>query len=179
MMSSTTDFSQCSLGNICSMLSNGLNTTCLEVPGNRETLSTQQCGNGQSFRVDFISDVCVLTVLMPCAGILEPGEECDPGNDSGTTCCTSDCKLTDGSKCDPSNQACCTDQCQYASSSRVCRPSVNDECDPEETCSGDSGDCPEDKHAENGQSCGDDGDDLQCAAGKVCLCSSDGFFALS
>lgn len=123
------------------MLGSGLNTTCLEVPGQRSTLSTQQCGNG----------------------ILEPGEECDPGQD-GSNCCTSDCKLTDGSACDPSNQGCCTDSCQFSSSGVVCRPSVNEDCDPAETCTGDSGDCPADKHADNGKSCGDG---LQCAAGRV------------
>lgn len=101
-------------------------------------------------------------------GILEPGEDCDPG-DGGSDCCTDDCKLRDGAQCDPENKNCCTDDCQIASSGQVCRPSINDECDPEETCDGQSADCPDDEHEDNGTSCGDSGDDLQCADGKVSI----------
>jgi hypothetical protein len=139
-------FSQCSVGNICTTISSSLNTTCLVEPGGRSTLSTNQCGNG----------------------ILEPGEECDPGA-SGSSCCTSECKLRSGAVCDPTNFACCTDSCQFAASSVVCRPAVNEQCDTAETCSGSSATCPTDVHANDGTSCGADGEGLYCASG---LCTS-------
>lgn len=138
----TNSFSPCSIGNICTMLGGGLNTSCVETPGQRETLSTQQCGNG----------------------ILEPGEECD-GGANGSRCCTSECKLTSGSKCDPSSSACCTQSCQFASSSTLCRSKKdNSTCDSAEYCTGSSAECPDDKYEENGTSCGDNG--LQCANGR-------------
>src|SRR5690606_2497434 len=48
------------------------------------------------------------------------------------------------------------------SSGTVCRESSSD-CDPEETCPGDSGSCPEDVHLDDGDSCGDG---LRCASGQ-------------
>lgn len=139
--SSTQQFSPCSIGNICSMLGQGLDTSCVVDPAQsqRETLSIQQCGNG----------------------ILEPGEECDAGP-QGSRCCTSNCRLTSGSVCDPEGTACCTDQCQFAPTTTVCRPAVDDRCDTAETCSGDSSECPADQRKDNGASCGNG---LQCAAG--------------
>ena len=134
-------FSPCSVGNICSGLGTSLNTTCLYTPGNREVISLNQCGNG----------------------ILEPGEECDPGQNESNCCDRSTCKLRSGALCDPATSSCCTDSCQYAPSSRVCRPAVNEQCDIAESCTGSSGDCPEDKHQADGTSCGDNG--LQCANG--------------
>lgn len=122
------DFSPCSIGNVCSVLQSTLNTTCLYEPGQRATLSTQQCGNG----------------------ILEPGEECDPGNDTGSSCCTSECKFTQGSVCDPVNSACCEDSCQFSPASKVCRAAVNAECDVAESCSGNSADCPADQTVDDG-----------------------------
>ncbi|EPQ28565.1 uncharacterized protein PFL1_03869 [Pseudozyma flocculosa PF-1] len=136
-------FSQCSIGNICSMLGRGLDTSCVETPGRRTTLSTQQCGNG----------------------ILEPGEECDAGP-NGSRCCTSQCKLTSGSQCDPETSPCCTSQCNYAPATQVCRPALDSRCDTAETCNGTSAECPADEKKSDGSSCGDG---LSCANG---LCTS-------
>ena len=133
-------FSSCTVGNICSLLGRGLGSQCIVQPGQRTTLSAQQCGNG----------------------ILEPGEECDAGPD-GSNCCSRDCKLTSGSLCDPQSSTCCTSSCRYAPSSQVCRPAVDNRCDTSETCSGTSADCPADTRQEDGASCGSNG--LVCASG--------------
>ncbi|PWN41031.1 hypothetical protein IE81DRAFT_197799 [Ceraceosorus guamensis] len=139
--SDTFTFSPCTIGNICTLLSRGLNTECVVEPGSRQTLSEQQCGNG---------------ILE-----LDAGEECDAGP-NGSACCTADCKLTSGSVCDPEGSACCTDQCQFASAGTVCRPSVDDRCDSAETCSGTSDECPADQRESDGHGCGDG---LSCASG--------------
>lgn len=137
----TNDFSPCSVGNICSLIGRGLDTSCIVDPSKtrRETLSAQQCGNG----------------------IVEAGEECDAGQ-NGSNCCTTDCKLTANSKCDPESSACCTSSCQFADSSVTCRAAVDDRCDTAEMCSGTSADCPADERKSDGSSCGSG---LQCASG--------------
>ncbi len=136
-------FSPCTIGNVCSLIGRGLGGQCIVQPGQRTTLSNQQCGNG----------------------ILEPGEECDAGP-NGSQCCTSQCKLTSGSRCDPQASACCTDQCQFASNTTVCRPSVDSRCDQAETCTGTSADCPADVTTSDGTGCGNG---LSCASG---ICTS-------
>ncbi|GAA5832789.1 hypothetical protein JCM11251_005765 [Rhodosporidiobolus azoricus] len=139
-------FSPCSIGNICTTLSNSLNTTCLATPGangNPSVISLQSCGNG----------------------ILEDGEECDPGSDQDSPCCDpSTCRFRSGAVCDPRNSLCCTASCQIAGNGTVCRPSVDSRCDREEKCDGSSRDCPEDEYESDGRSCGDG---LSCATG-VC-----------
>lgn len=139
--SETQTFSPCSIGNICSMLGQGLDTSCVNDPtqNSRETLSIQQCGNG----------------------ILEPGEECDAGPD-GSNCCTTSCRLRSNAVCDPASTGCCTDSCQFASASTVCRPSVDDRCDTAEMCTGNSAQCPDDARKDDGASCGSG---LTCASG--------------
>ncbi|SNX84445.1 related to ADAM protease ADM-B [Melanopsichium pennsylvanicum] len=132
-------FSQCSIGNVCSLIGQGLNTSCIQTPGQRSTLSTEQCGNG----------------------ILEPGEECDAGP-NGSQCCTSQCKLASGAQCDPSTSACCSNSCTFAPSSQMCRPSVDSRCDTAEYCTGTSAECPADTTKDDGSSCGDG---LSCANG--------------
>lgn len=133
------NFSPCSVGNICSLLGQGLDTSCIQAPGQRSTLSTQQCGNG----------------------ILEPGEECDAGP-NGSQCCTSQCRLASGAQCDPATSACCSSSCTFAPSTQVCRPSVDDRCDSAETCTGTSAECPADVTKDDGSSCGSG---LSCANG--------------
>ncbi|SPO25540.1 related to ADAM protease ADM-B [Ustilago trichophora] len=133
------NFSQCSIGNVCSLLGQGLNTSCIQAPGQRSTLSTQQCGNG----------------------ILEPGEECDAGP-NGSQCCTTQCRLRSGAQCDPATSACCSNSCTYAPSSQMCRPSVDGRCDTAEYCTGTSAECPADQTKDDGSSCGDG---LSCANG--------------
>ncbi|KAF8486694.1 Metallo-peptidase family M12-domain-containing protein [Gautieria morchelliformis] len=138
-------FSSCTLGNICSlMLNKSTNTTCVQTPDpNKQTLALQMCGNG----------------------IVETGEECDPGQGTNSTCCNpTTCKFTAGSVCDPAGSACCTQQCQFAPSTQVCRPALNPTCDIAETCNGTSATCPWDRTQPNGKSCGSNG--LACASGQ-------------
>lgn len=139
-----TDFSPCSIGNICSGLSRNIDGDCLTDNRDVGTFTDAQCGNG----------------------IVEDGEDCDCGGADECTdndCCNPDtCKFRDGAVCDPINEDCCTDQCQFASRGTVCRDSTG-QCDPEETCAGDTGSCPDDNHLDDGDSCGDG---LSCASGQ-------------
>jgi hypothetical protein len=129
------------------MQGSSLNTSCIKPPNiSQRILSLQMCGNG----------------------IVEAGEECDPGLASNSTCCDqTTCKFRTGAVCDPSNSACCTDSCQLASAGQVCRPAKDAQCDFPESCTGTSAECPADKTVPNGQSCGVNG--LACADG---LCTS-------
>ncbi|KAI0875152.1 zinc metalloprotease mde10 [Hypoxylon argillaceum] len=145
---SLTQFSPCSVGNICSAMSrNSVNATCLSDNKNVVTITGSQCGNG----------------------IVEQGEDCDCGGTSGcqgNSCCDPDtCKFTTNSVCDPANEDCCTDQCHFASNGTVCRASSGT-CDPQETCSGTSATCPADIKAPDGQTCGASGSGLKCASGQ-------------
>jgi len=138
-------FSPCSIGNICSALGrNSVQSNCLTQNRGVVTITGSQCGNG----------------------IVEDGEDCDCGGDdgcAGNSCCdSSTCKFVDGAVCDPSNEGCCTLQCQFESAGTVCRASTG-VCDPQETCSGVGADCPADQTAEDGTSCGDG---LKCASGQ-------------
>lgn len=91
------------------------NHSCLIDPAQAQTLiSLQMCGNG----------------------IVEAGEECDPGLGSPSTCCTSSCTFAPNAVCDPANSMCCTDQCGLAPQSQVCRPAKDPQCDTAEVCTG-------------------------------------------
>ena len=141
-------FSACTIGNICSLMrGNNIDMTCIKAPDpGQKTFSLQMCGNG----------------------IVEPGEDCDPGVGVNSTCCdTTTCKLLPNALCDPLSGPCCTGTCQFAPSTQVCRPSKDNACDIVETCTGTSATCPADNTQPNGQSCGDNG--LACANG---LCTS-------
>jgi hypothetical protein len=144
-------FSQCSLGNICeflicrnfiteygavgSLMQNNArgktNTSCLLDPDpTRHTISLQMCGNG----------------------IVEAGEDCDPGKGVNSTCCDSaTCKFAAGSVCDPLSSQCCTSQCSFAPSTQVCRPSKDSLCDIAEMCTGNSSACPVDVTVPDGE----------------------------
>lgn len=139
------NFSPCSIGNICTaLLRQSVKSTCLTNNKDINTITGSQCGNG----------------------IVESGEDCDCGGDSGCAdnpCCNAaTCKFTSGSVCDPSNEECCSDTCQFKSQGEVCRVSTG-VCDPEETCTGTSATCPSDETASDGTNCGDG---LQCASGQ-------------
>ncbi|KEF57566.1 uncharacterized protein A1O9_05484 [Exophiala aquamarina CBS 119918] len=143
--SGITNFSPCSVGNICSALGrNSVQSSCLTDNKGVVTISGNQCGNG----------------------IVEEGEDCDCGGEQGCTgniCCNpTTCKFAEGAVCDSSNEGCCTSQCQFASVGTVCRASTG-QCDPQETCSGTNGTCPPDTTAPDGDSCGDG---LRCASGQ-------------
>lgn len=138
-------FSQCTVGNVCTaILRQSVQSSCLTSNRNVQTITGQQCGNG----------------------IVEAGEDCDCGGEQGCAdnpCCNPDtCKFTSESVCDPSNEECCTDTCQFASAGTVCRASMGS-CDPEETCSGESATCPQDTVQDDGTDCGNG---LQCASGQ-------------
>lgn len=139
-----TSFSPCTVGNVCSAIGRkSVNTDCLSDNRNVRTFTGQQCGNG----------------------IVEPGEDCDCGGTEGCgddSCCDpSTCTFRDGAVCDDANEDCCSG-CQFISQGTVCRASSSS-CDPQEVCPGDSGNCPRDKTAPDGQSCGNG---LQCASGQ-------------
>ncbi|KAJ7789469.1 zinc metalloprotease [Mycena olivaceomarginata] len=139
-------FSPCSLGNICSLMTgvSRTNTTCLQDPSNSvETISLQMCGNG----------------------IVEQGEQCDPGEDVDSPCCDAKtCKFKPNALCDPDSSPCCTPQCGFAPTTQVCRPSKDAKCDMPEMCTGASSACPADVVVPNGKSCGASG--LACASGQ-------------
>jgi Metallo-peptidase family M12/Disintegrin len=140
-------FSPCTVGNICSALGrNSVKSECLSDNRGVQTISGSQCGNG----------------------IVEDGEDCDCGGTDGcasNNCCdAATCKFKSGAVCDDSNEGCCR-SCQFAASGTVCRASTGT-CDPEETCSGKDGNCPGDKTAPDGTSCGDKSQGLQCASGQ-------------
>jgi len=142
---SISKFSPCSIGNICSALGrNSVQSTCLTDNRGVVTITGNQCGNG----------------------IVEDGEDCDcggPDGCAGNSCCDPNtCKFATGAVCDPSNEGCCTTQCQLASANTVCRASTG-QCDPQETCSGTNATCPADQTEKDGTGCGSG---LQCASGQ-------------
>ncbi|KAI9690983.1 MAG: hypothetical protein M1822_008603 [Bathelium mastoideum] len=139
-----TQFSLCTVGNICSAMGrNSVKTTCLSDNKGVTTITGQQCGNG----------------------IVEEGEECDCGgveNCGKDACCdATTCKFKNGAVCDDSNDDCCHN-CQLATNGTVCRASTGS-CDPQEVCSGTSPTCPADVTSPDGQNCGNG---LQCASGQ-------------
>lgn len=91
--------------------------------------------------------------LQSCGnGIVEEGEDCDPGSATDSCCDASTCKFASGAVCSTLNSLCCTSSCQIASSGTVCRAAVDASCDKEEVCSGSSKDCPDDEYEPNGKS---------------------------
>lgn len=139
-----TRFSACSVGNICSAIGrNSVKSDCLTNNKGVTTISGEQCGNG----------------------IVEGDEQCDCGGEQGcgdNQCCDAKtCKFKNNAVCDDSNEDCCKG-CQLASAQTVCRPSSGT-CDPQETCTGNSPYCPEDKTNPDGSDCGSG---LKCASGQ-------------
>ncbi|PLW12279.1 hypothetical protein PCASD_19415 [Puccinia coronata f. sp. avenae] len=142
----TSTFSACSIGNICSNLkpNTDLDTSCVSEPGAHRTITLNQCGNG----------------------IVDPGEDCDPGDTPSPCCQWGVCKFTPQAQCDPAHSPCCAPTCRFAPSGTVCRPVVDPVCDQAETCTGNNAECPADTFAQNGLACGQTGAGLSCAAGK-------------
>ncbi|EEH20901.2 hypothetical protein PABG_03132 [Paracoccidioides brasiliensis Pb03] len=139
-----TQFSPCSVGNICSGLGrNSVRSDCLSNNRGVVTITGSQCGNG----------------------IVEEGEDCDCGGEEGcrdNTCCDArTCKFKSNAVCDDSNEDCCSN-CQFKSSDMVCRASTGP-CDPEEKCTGSSSSCPPDTSSPDGENCGEG---LTCASGQ-------------
>lgn len=107
-----------------------MNTSCLVDPDpGRTVISLQMCGNG----------------------IIEAGEDCDPGIGTTSRCCDSaTCKFINNAVCDPESSPCCTAQCTFAPSTQVCHPSTDAICDKTEFCTGNSSSCPADVTTKNG-----------------------------
>ena len=142
-----TNFSPCSIGNVCSALGrNSVKSNCLKDNKGVTTITGHQCGNG----------------------IVEEGEDCDCGGTEscGTnSCCdATTCKFKNNAVCDDSNEDCCKG-CQFASNGTVCRASTG-ECDPQEVCTGTAASCPADQTAPDGKGCGKSSQNLQCASGQ-------------
>ena len=90
-------------------------------------------------------------------GILEENEVCDCGSPSECIdpyCNVNTCQLIAGADCSLSQGPCCTDQCQIASASTICRQPISN-CDYVELCTGNSVQCPEDQHYLDGGHCVD------------------------
>ena len=108
------------------------NTSCLidaSTP-NKNIISLQMCGNG----------------------IVEEGEDCDPGQGANSSCCdATTCKFKAGAVCDPMSSPCCTGQCTFAPATQMCRPAKDANCDQAEMCTGNSSACPADVFSPNGQ----------------------------
>ncbi|PGH27242.1 hypothetical protein AJ80_00951 [Polytolypa hystricis UAMH7299] len=139
-----TQFSACTVGNICSaMARNSIQTDCLSDNRRIPEIINGECGNG----------------------IVEEGEDCDCGGDEtckNNPCCDgATCKFIGDAVCDDYNEDCCSN-CQFASATVVCRAGSGP-CDPQEKCTGNSSSCPTDVMLPSGELCGDG---LACASGQ-------------
>jgi hypothetical protein len=137
-----TSFGNCGSGNGCNQiavtLTAGSSSRC------RNFLDAPECGNGT----------------------IEGGEECDEGQDNGTSgsCCTPQCTFKDaGTLCREADGVCdvpenCTGdsgECPadgVAPTTTVCRTSAGI-CDVAENCDGDNVDCPADGFVNEGTTC--------------------------
>ena len=101
-------------------------------------------------------------------GIVDPGEDCDPGLFGDDDCCSDDCTLKAGCDCSPW-EGCCTSAGKLKAAGATCRASVGD-CDVAEKCTGKSGLCPPDLSKANGGACTDDnaGRDAGTCYNKEC-----------
>lgn len=68
-------------------------------------------------------------------GVLDTDEACDLGEQNGQA------------------GACCSAECTFVPATTVCRAGSGDDCDPDETCTGDSAECPADVLADAAQIC--------------------------
>ncbi|KAI6191431.1 hypothetical protein M3Y97_00227500 [Aphelenchoides bicaudatus] len=122
-----------------------------------------------------VSDSCFVneqTEALCGNGILEPGEECDPGGQLSLghssiddPCCTATCHLRTTAKCSPKHSECCSDTCSYLPRTTLCQPKSTDNCKQAAYCSGISDKCPEPKSIADGTTCTDEG---KCKNGE-CL----------
>ncbi|XP_068942309.1 disintegrin and metalloproteinase domain-containing protein 22 isoform X5 [Petaurus breviceps papuanus] len=122
-------FSQCNVDEYHDFLNNGGGACLFNKPS--KLLDPPECGNG----------------------FVETGEECDCGSlaecaREGADCCKK-CTLTEDSQC--SDGLCCK-KCKFQPIGTVCREAVND-CDIQETCTGNSSQCAPNIHKMDGYSC--------------------------
>lgn len=152
-----TGFSPCSIGNICSALDASLNTSCLAIPGavgNPSLISYVVAFPCRFHSLVTDSSLVMSRSLQSCGnGILEAGEDCDPGTGVDDPCCVAaTCKFTAGSVCSPVSSSCCTQSCQVAAKGIVCRTISDPKCDSGEMCSGNSSSCPANAYVADGSS---------------------------
>ncbi|XP_021092550.1 disintegrin and metalloproteinase domain-containing protein 18 isoform X2 [Heterocephalus glaber] len=132
-----TDFSTCSLDNFKLFASHYglhcLKNNPLDKPIYKQTNPKKMCGNS----------------------IREEGEECDCGtalNCTHVRCCDpTSCKKKGSVKC--GSGECCTTNCQLKKANTLCRSSIDTECDFNEYCNGNEGDCVPDTYARDGSHC--------------------------
>jgi hypothetical protein len=87
-------------------------------------------------------------------GLLEAGEQCDPGSLSNDCCDPVTCQRVGDAVCS-AEEKCCTNACTFRPTTWTCRETFSaDKCNPPETCTGDSGTCPEDIFKPVGTACG-------------------------
>ena len=97
--------------------------------------------------------VAVTKISLCGNGVANAGEDCDLGASNGAV------------------GSCCTELCQHVFEGRICRP-VADDCDLVETCTGQSGLCPEDLKRSEGSFCTSDDNDCTedvCNAAAECV----------
>ncbi|XP_051998406.1 disintegrin and metalloproteinase domain-containing protein 23 [Xyrauchen texanus] len=120
-------FSKCSISDFKEFLLKGGGYCLFNKPS--KLFETTQCGNGY----------------------VEVGEECDCGpRDECIRECCKKCSLSNGAHC--SDGPCCNNTCLFYPRGYTCRYAVND-CDISETCTGDSGQCPQNLHKQDGYFC--------------------------
>ena len=97
-------------------------------------------------------------------GIVERGEECDPGLTSpdGDECCTKNCRLKPGAMCNDRNSPCCTG-CRYSTNYKVCLDANELDCKKEAYCNGQSAECPKPNPLPDETICAEDG---HCSNGE-------------
>ncbi|MBN2203175.1 MAG: hypothetical protein JW700_03245 [Candidatus Aenigmarchaeota archaeon] len=112
-------------------------------------------------------------------GIVETGEDCDPGEDVSGDCCDATCHYETSSytcrdsvgvcdmpeQCTGSSALCPEDS--FMSSSTVCRSGSGDLCDPDETCTGTDASCPADQISPAGMVCNYGSGDM-CDPDETC-----------
>jgi len=149
------NFSPCSIGNICKYPFRGCSIMLqliLHFPFSGTSMrGIEGAQIDTSCLIDANTDVQLVGLQMCGNGIVEQGEDCDPGTGTNSTCCDSTtCRFINGAVCDPLSSQCCTEQCTFAPSTQVCRPSKDTLCDQAEMCTGNSSACPTDQTTPNG-----------------------------
>src|SRR5216117_4102244 len=101
-------------------------------------------------------------------GTLDPGEQCDDGNNLNADCCSASCTIEPaGTVCRPAAGVCdVAETCNgtsptcpadvFVSAATQCRAAVG-ECDVAELCPGNGANCPADAKQPSGTACTDDG----------------------
>ncbi|XP_076807622.1 ADAM 17-like protease isoform X1 [Clavelina lepadiformis] len=113
----------------------------------------------------------------------DDNETCDVGgylaSETEDLCCQSNCTLKPGAQCSNKNYPCCTEHCQVADNTKLCRAHIKGLCEKEVYCDGVHFYCPKSEPVDEGLECGDKG---ECRNGKCiqfcytknlkpCLCS--------